>query len=46
MLDAIQKVIYNDKLKKQLTSKGIERGKELTWEKTAEKTKSLYEEIL
>ena len=46
MLDAIQKVIYNDKLKKQLTSKGIERVKELTWEKTAEKTKSLYEEIL
>jgi len=46
MLNSIQKVIYNDELKKQLINKGIERVKEFTWEKTAEKTKMLYEEIL
>ena len=46
MLDSIEKVIYNDELKKQLVNKGIERVKEFTWEKTAEKTKKLYEDIL
>lgn len=46
MLNSIQKVIYNDELKKQLINKGIERVKKFTWKKTAEKTKKLYEEIL
>ena len=46
MLDSIQKVIYNDKLRKKLIDKGIERVKEFTWEKTADKTKKIYEEIL
>jgi len=46
MLNSIQKVIYNDELKKQLINKGIERVKEFTWKKTAEKTKKLYENIL
>jgi glycosyltransferase involved in cell wall biosynthesis len=46
MSDSIQKVIYNDKLKKQLINKGIERAKEFTWEKTADKTKKIYEGIL
>ena len=46
MLNSIQKVIYNDELKKQLINKGIERVKEFTWKKTAEKTKKLYEKIL
>ena len=46
MLDSIEKVIYNDELKKQLVNKGIEREKEFTWKKTADKTKKIYEEIL
>lgn len=46
MLDSIQKVIYNEKLKKQLKDKGIERMKEFTWKITADKTKRIYESIL
>ena len=46
MLDSIEKVIYNDELKKQLIDKGIEREKEFAWKKTADKTKKIYEEIL
>jgi len=46
MLNSIKKVIYDDKLRKRLIDKGIERKKEFTWEKTAEKTKKIYEEIL
>jgi len=46
ILNNIHKVIYNDELKKQLISKGVERVKEFTWEKTAKKTKMLYEDIL
>jgi len=46
MLNSIQKVIYNDELRKQLINKGTERVKEFTWEKTAKKTKVLYEDIL
>ena len=46
ILNSIQKVIYNDKLRKQLINKGIERVKEFTWEKTADKTKKIYEGVL
>jgi len=46
MLNSIQKVIYDDKLKRQLINKGIERVIEFTWGKTAKKTKKLYEDIL
>ena len=46
MLNSIQNVIYNGELKKQLIIKGTERVKEFTWEKTAKKTKKLYEDIL
>jgi glycosyltransferase involved in cell wall biosynthesis len=46
MLNSIQKVIYNDKLKRQLINKGIKRVVEFTWGKTAKKTKILYEGIL
>jgi len=46
MLNSIQKVIYNDELKKQLINKGIERVKKFTWEKTAEQTIKIYENIL
>lgn len=46
MLNSIQKVIYNDELKKQLINKGVERVKEFTWEKTADKTKKIYEGVI
>jgi len=46
ILNSIQKVIYNDNLSHQLIGKGIQRIKKFTWKKTAEKTKSLYEDIL
>ena len=46
ILNNIHKVIYNDELKKQLINKGAGRVKEFTWEKTAKKTKILYEDIL
>jgi glycosyltransferase involved in cell wall biosynthesis len=39
-------VIYNGNLRHQLIGKGIQRIKKFTWKKTAEKTKSLYEDIL
>jgi glycosyltransferase involved in cell wall biosynthesis len=46
MSNSIQKVIYNDDLKKQLVNKGTERVKKFTWEKTAKQTKKIYENIL
>jgi len=46
ILNSIQKVIYNDILSKQLINKGIERVKEFSWEKTADKTKKIYEGVL
>ncbi len=43
---SIQKVIYDNNLINQLIYKGYQRVKEFTWEKTAKKTKKLYENIL
>ena len=43
---SIQKVIYDNNLRNQLIYKGYQRVKEFTWEKTAKKTKILYEDIL
>jgi len=46
ILNSIQKVIYDDELRDQLVYKGSQRVKEFTWEKTANKTKKMYEGIL
>lgn len=46
VLSSIQKVIYDNNLRSQLINKGYQRVKEFTWEKTAKKTKKLYEDIL
>ena len=43
---SIQKVIYDNNLRNQLIYKGYQRVKKFTWEKTAKKTKILYEDIL
>jgi len=44
--DTIEKVIYNNELREQLILKGIERGNFFTWEKAANETINLYEEII
>jgi len=44
--EAIIKIIYNEELRKILRHKGYETLKDFSWEKTAEKTLSLYEDIL
>lgn len=44
--NSIHKVIYDDELKNNLISKGTERIKEFTWEKTADKTKKIYEGVI
>jgi len=46
VLSSIQKVIYDNNLRNQLIYKGYQKVKEFTWEKTAKKTKILYEDIL
>jgi glycosyltransferase involved in cell wall biosynthesis len=44
--NSIHKVIYDDELKNNLISKGTGRIKEFTWEKTADKTKKIYEGVI
>lgn len=46
MKSTIEKVIYNDQLRKTMISKGLERAKQFSWEKTAQQTQSLYESIV
>jgi len=43
---SIQKVLYDNNLRDQLIYKGYLRVKEFTWEKTAKKTKNLYDSII
>ena len=44
--DAVEKVIYNEGLRKDMISKGRERAKVFTWENTAEKTLALYKTLV
>jgi len=46
ILNSVQKVIYNNNLRNQLAYKGSQRVKDFSWEKTAKKTKKIYEDIL
>ncbi|MFH1369553.1 MAG: glycosyltransferase family 1 protein [Elusimicrobiota bacterium] len=41
----IHKMISNDNLRKELISKGLERAKIFSWEKAAERTMKIYEEL-
>jgi len=44
--DTVKRIIYDKELRKSLKLKGFQRVKNFSWEKTAEKTKSLYESII
>ena len=45
ILNSIQKVVYNEELRKKLICKGFQRVKKFTWRETAQKTKRIYESI-
>lgn len=44
--EAVEKVIYDEDLRKKLKYKGIQRVKSFSWEKTAQETELLYKSIL
>lgn len=44
--DSVNRVVKDEKLRKQLISKGNQRIKDFSWEKTAQKTKLVYESII
>jgi glycosyltransferase involved in cell wall biosynthesis len=43
--EALRKVLSNEEFKKELIRKGLERVTKFSWEKTAEKTLSVYEQV-
>ena len=46
MRKAIEKVINNYKLRQKLIKRGLERVKDFSWEKTAKKTKKVYQSVI
>lgn len=44
--DAIEKVIYDEALRKRCIEKGYARVQQFSWERTAEQTRSVYERLL
>jgi len=45
MTEAIEKLVDNRQLRKRLGKKGVERAREFTWKKAAEKTVEIYNEV-
>lgn len=45
LTNAIKLVLTDEKLKEELSKKGIERASQFSWEKTAEKTLRVYQEV-
>jgi glycosyltransferase involved in cell wall biosynthesis len=45
MSEAIERLVENRYLREKMGKKGLERAKEFTWKKAAEKTVEIYEEI-
>jgi len=43
---AIEKVVYNFKLREKLRKKGFERAKDFSWEKTIKETAEVYKSII
>lgn len=43
---AVKKILADDKLRRELISKGLVRAREVTWEKTARETLKVYESLL
>jgi glycosyltransferase involved in cell wall biosynthesis len=44
--EAVKKVVYDDKLRKDLTQKGAERMRKFSWKETACQTKDIYESLV
>jgi glycosyltransferase involved in cell wall biosynthesis len=42
----VEKVLYDETVRKELIAKGYERAKVFSWEKTARETKKIYESLL
>jgi glycosyltransferase involved in cell wall biosynthesis len=40
------KILTDDKLRDDLITKGLERAKDFTWDKTAEQTKEIYFKLM
>jgi len=45
LVTALQRVLADDQLRRSLSEKGIQRARLFTWEKTAQKTLGVYNEI-
>jgi glycosyltransferase involved in cell wall biosynthesis len=45
MSEAIERLVENRYLREKMGKNGLERAKEFTWKKAAEKTVEIYEEI-
>jgi glycosyltransferase involved in cell wall biosynthesis len=43
--ESVKRVIESDKIRKKITSEGLKRARDFSWEKTAEKTKLVYEGV-
>ena len=46
LFDAVERLLYDHKLRMQLIDKGYERLKLFSWRKTTEQTKTIYENIM
>src|SRR5260221_409139 len=42
----IQKVFYDEKMQKLLTTNGLEQAKKFSWKKTAEETMEIYKTVM
>jgi glycosyltransferase involved in cell wall biosynthesis len=46
MSESIQRLVESGALRRKVGKMGLERSREFTWEKAAEKTVGIYEEIM
>lgn len=45
-VDAMERILLDDQLRRDLRERGIERAADFTWERTARQTLSVYEELM
>ena len=46
MAEKIESVLKNERLRKEMIAKGLQKVKEYSWEKCAEETLQIYREVL
>lgn len=46
LANAVKELLTNDALARELSERGLERAKQFTWDRTAERTVMVYEEVL